>query len=178
MNVTVTQPPAAGHLTRLSGGTALPNASNLNFTANQTVANLVDREGRRRRAGRRSRTPASRAGPSARCRDGARDRRRRRLLRGRRPESDLVDLRSGADPRHAHRARHSRCQPNAHDHGRSRASGRPLPPPPGYTRRRRQRHRDCADRCGPSHRLSVGRTLCRTPRTSTSPPASRAEPRE
>ena len=41
LNVTVTNPKAAGHLTVFADGTALPNASNLNFVANQTVPNLV-----------------------------------------------------------------------------------------------------------------------------------------
>lgn len=41
-NVTVTQPTAAGHLTLYPhNGESLPTASNLNFTAGQTVANLV-----------------------------------------------------------------------------------------------------------------------------------------
>ncbi|MCH5677048.1 right-handed parallel beta-helix repeat-containing protein [Streptomyces gilvus] len=41
-NVTVTQPTAAGHLTLYPhNGQSLPTASNLNFTAGQTVANLV-----------------------------------------------------------------------------------------------------------------------------------------
>jgi hypothetical protein len=41
-NVTVTQPTAGGHLTVYpDNGESLPTASNLNFTAGQTVANLV-----------------------------------------------------------------------------------------------------------------------------------------
>ncbi|MFD8722315.1 hypothetical protein ACFV2H_31135 [Streptomyces sp. NPDC059629] len=41
-NVTVTQPTAGGHLTLYPhNGQSLPTASNLNFTAGQTVANLV-----------------------------------------------------------------------------------------------------------------------------------------
>lgn len=41
MNVTVAAPSAAGFLTVYPTGTALPNASNLNFAAGQTVPNLV-----------------------------------------------------------------------------------------------------------------------------------------
>lgn len=41
LTVTVTAPRAGGHLTAFPTGTARPRASNLNFTAGQTVANLV-----------------------------------------------------------------------------------------------------------------------------------------
>jgi subtilisin family serine protease len=41
LNVTVTQPTAAGFLTISPSGTARPHASNLNFLANQTIPNLV-----------------------------------------------------------------------------------------------------------------------------------------
>ncbi|MFF2146775.1 hypothetical protein ACFVWU_29590, partial [Kitasatospora sp. NPDC058190] len=41
LNVTVTNPGTAGHLTVYPGGQQAPNASNLNFTAGQTVANSV-----------------------------------------------------------------------------------------------------------------------------------------
>jgi hypothetical protein len=41
LNVTVTDTQRAGHLTVYPDGAALPLASNLNFTAGQTVANLV-----------------------------------------------------------------------------------------------------------------------------------------
>ena len=41
MNVTVTEPTAAGYLTVHPGDGAVPLASNLNFSAGQTVANLV-----------------------------------------------------------------------------------------------------------------------------------------
>ena len=41
LNVTVTQPTEASFLTAYPTGQALPNASNLNFVANQTVPNLV-----------------------------------------------------------------------------------------------------------------------------------------
>ncbi|MET9619880.1 MULTISPECIES: protease pro-enzyme activation domain-containing protein [unclassified Streptomyces] len=41
LNVTVTAPSTAGFLTVWPDGTALPNASNLNWTAGQTTANLV-----------------------------------------------------------------------------------------------------------------------------------------
>ena len=42
MNVTVTAPSApAGHITVYPDGTTLPTASNLNFTAGETVPNLV-----------------------------------------------------------------------------------------------------------------------------------------
>ncbi|MEV6523684.1 PKD domain-containing protein [Longispora sp. NPDC051575] len=41
MNVTVTEPTSAGFLTVYPNGRALPNASNLNWTAGQTVPNLV-----------------------------------------------------------------------------------------------------------------------------------------
>ncbi|MFD7257845.1 PKD domain-containing protein [Streptomyces sp. NPDC059874] len=41
LNVTVTDPKASGYLTVLPGGGAIPNASNLNFTAGQTIANSV-----------------------------------------------------------------------------------------------------------------------------------------
>jgi hypothetical protein len=41
MNMTVTQPAAAGHLTVYPCGTTRPNASNINFTAGQTIANAV-----------------------------------------------------------------------------------------------------------------------------------------
>ena len=42
MNVTVTSPTApAGHITVYPDGTSLPTASNLNFTAGETVPNLV-----------------------------------------------------------------------------------------------------------------------------------------
>ncbi|MFH9354559.1 hypothetical protein ACH4J0_36665, partial [Kitasatospora sp. NPDC017646] len=41
LNVTVTNPGSAGHLTVYPGGQQAPNASNLNFTAGQTVANSV-----------------------------------------------------------------------------------------------------------------------------------------
>ena len=41
LNITVTRPAATGFVTVWPCGQALPNASNLNFTANQTVANLA-----------------------------------------------------------------------------------------------------------------------------------------
>jgi hypothetical protein len=41
MNVTVTEPDAAGYLTLWPSGAAMPTASNLNFVAGQTVPNLV-----------------------------------------------------------------------------------------------------------------------------------------
>jgi N-acetylneuraminic acid mutarotase len=41
LNVTVTNPTGTGYLTVWPSGTAQPNASNLNFIPNQTVANLV-----------------------------------------------------------------------------------------------------------------------------------------
>jgi hypothetical protein len=41
MNVTVTNPKASGYLTVYPDGTSAPTASNLNFTAGQTVPNLV-----------------------------------------------------------------------------------------------------------------------------------------
>lgn len=41
LNVTITAPTTGGFLTVWPDGTALPNASNLNWTAGQTVANLV-----------------------------------------------------------------------------------------------------------------------------------------
>ena len=41
LNVTVTQPKAAGFLTAFGDGQAVPTASSLNFTSGQTVANLV-----------------------------------------------------------------------------------------------------------------------------------------
>ena len=41
MNLTVTQPKAAGNLTAFPNGTAEPTASNLNFVANQTIPNLA-----------------------------------------------------------------------------------------------------------------------------------------
>jgi hypothetical protein len=41
MNVTVTQPKSGGYLTVYPDGAAKPNASNLNFTAGETVPNLV-----------------------------------------------------------------------------------------------------------------------------------------
>lgn len=41
LNVTVTRPGAGGYVTAYPAGTARPNASNLNFVANQTVPNLV-----------------------------------------------------------------------------------------------------------------------------------------
>ncbi|MFD3938442.1 hypothetical protein ACFWSF_05055 [Streptomyces sp. NPDC058611] len=41
LNVTVTDPKGLGHLTVFPGGGTLPNASNLNFTAGQTIANSV-----------------------------------------------------------------------------------------------------------------------------------------
>lgn len=41
LNVTVTEPTTAGYLTVYPDGYALPNASNLNFVAGQTVPNLV-----------------------------------------------------------------------------------------------------------------------------------------
>lgn len=41
INVTATQPCAASYVTVYPGGTARPNASNLNFSNGQTVANLV-----------------------------------------------------------------------------------------------------------------------------------------
>lgn len=41
LNVTATQPAAGGYLTVYPHGTYLPHASNLNFRAGQTVANLV-----------------------------------------------------------------------------------------------------------------------------------------
>lgn len=42
LNVTVTNPWDAGYLTLYPTGASLPNASNLNFTAGQTVPNLVE----------------------------------------------------------------------------------------------------------------------------------------
>ncbi|AQT76143.1 hypothetical protein B1K54_35195 [Streptomyces sp. fd1-xmd] len=41
LNVTVTGPRAAGHLTVFPSGQAAPNTSNLNFTGGQTIANAV-----------------------------------------------------------------------------------------------------------------------------------------
>ena len=41
LNVTVTQPTTAGHITLYPDGTALPLAANLNFVAGQTIPNLV-----------------------------------------------------------------------------------------------------------------------------------------
>ncbi|MFD6972526.1 hypothetical protein [Streptomyces sp. NPDC059949] len=41
LNVTVTNPKEAGHLSVFPGGAAIPTASNLNFTAGQTIANSV-----------------------------------------------------------------------------------------------------------------------------------------
>lgn len=41
LNVTVTDSTAAGHITVYPGGTSLPNSSNLNFNAGETVPNLV-----------------------------------------------------------------------------------------------------------------------------------------
>ncbi|APU43098.1 MULTISPECIES: PKD domain-containing protein [unclassified Streptomyces] len=41
LNVTVTNPKEAGHLSVFPGGSATPTASNLNFTAGQTIANSV-----------------------------------------------------------------------------------------------------------------------------------------
>lgn len=41
LNVTVTQPQGAGYLRVYPDGTAMPNASTLNFAAGQTVPNLV-----------------------------------------------------------------------------------------------------------------------------------------
>ncbi|MEU6210377.1 hypothetical protein ABZ891_10760 [Streptomyces sp. NPDC047023] len=41
LNVTVTNPREAGHLSVYPGGSATPTASNLNFTAGQTIANSV-----------------------------------------------------------------------------------------------------------------------------------------
>jgi hypothetical protein len=41
LNVTVTQPQAGGYLTVYPGGVSRPSASNLNFSAGQTVPNLV-----------------------------------------------------------------------------------------------------------------------------------------
>ncbi|QMU75770.1 right-handed parallel beta-helix repeat-containing protein [Streptacidiphilus sp. PB12-B1b] len=41
LNLTVTQPSAAGHLTAYPDGQALPNVSDLNFSGGQTVPNLV-----------------------------------------------------------------------------------------------------------------------------------------
>ncbi len=41
LNVTVTNPKEAGHLTVYPGGQQAPTASNLNFTAGQTIANSV-----------------------------------------------------------------------------------------------------------------------------------------
>ncbi|MEU4359633.1 hypothetical protein [Streptomyces virginiae] len=41
LNVTVTNPRAAGHLTVFPSGQAAPNTSNLNFTGGQTIANAV-----------------------------------------------------------------------------------------------------------------------------------------
>ncbi|THA74344.1 hypothetical protein [Streptomyces sp. A0592] len=41
LNVTVTNPRGAGHLTVFPGGQAAPNTSNVNFTGGQTIANSV-----------------------------------------------------------------------------------------------------------------------------------------
>lgn len=41
MNVTVTQPRAAGNITAYPGGTTAPSSSNLNFVGGQTIPNLV-----------------------------------------------------------------------------------------------------------------------------------------
>ncbi len=41
MNVTVTEPKAAGNITVYPDGTTMPTTSNLNFTAGQTIPNLV-----------------------------------------------------------------------------------------------------------------------------------------
>jgi hypothetical protein len=41
VNVTATQPSTGGYLTVWPSGEARPNASNLNFTAGQTIPNLV-----------------------------------------------------------------------------------------------------------------------------------------
>ena len=41
LNVTVTSPRAKGYVTAYAGGTARPDASNVNFVAGRTVPNLV-----------------------------------------------------------------------------------------------------------------------------------------
>jgi len=41
LNVTVTNPTAAGYLSVYPGGTTRPTASNLNFAASQMIANMV-----------------------------------------------------------------------------------------------------------------------------------------
>jgi hypothetical protein len=41
MNVTVTAPTGGGYVTVFPTGDAIPLASNLNFSANQTIPNLV-----------------------------------------------------------------------------------------------------------------------------------------
>ncbi|WP_370082632.1 TolB family protein [Streptacidiphilus sp. MAP12-16] len=41
LNVTVTSPASSGHLSVYPEGTAVPSTSNLNWTANQTISNLV-----------------------------------------------------------------------------------------------------------------------------------------
>jgi hypothetical protein len=41
LNVTVTEPQQAGYVTVFPCGTAVPNASNLNFVAGQTIPNAV-----------------------------------------------------------------------------------------------------------------------------------------
>jgi hypothetical protein len=41
VNLTVTEPSAAGHLTAYPSGTALPGVSNVNFTKGLTVANFA-----------------------------------------------------------------------------------------------------------------------------------------
>ena len=52
LNVTVTRPTAAGYITVYPAGGALADASNLNFSAGQTVPEPGRRAGRRRRHGR------------------------------------------------------------------------------------------------------------------------------
>ena len=41
LNVTVTNPTAAGNLTVYPGGLALPDTSNLNYVPGETIANMV-----------------------------------------------------------------------------------------------------------------------------------------
>jgi hypothetical protein len=41
VNVTVTQPEAAGYVTAYPGATTRPDTSNIDFSAHQTIANLV-----------------------------------------------------------------------------------------------------------------------------------------
>ena len=97
VNVTVTGPSAGGFITVYPSGTSQPTASNLNFSAGETIPNLVTVKS----------APTARSTQEQLRRLGPSDRRRRRLLPRRHPDSTrrVRQLGSGAYSGHPGRER-------------------------------------------------------------------------